>query len=152
MTTRYCAFFIVAILCLVGCDDTGKTSPSRAGDDKSELEGTWELVYFERDGKEIMLQNDTKFIAAGDTFIVKRADEVLAAGTFKLDPDKQPKTSETTYTEGRDKGKTFKAIYQVDGDTVKFCRASSSDDERPTEFKTKAEGGGFVSVYKRAEN
>jgi hypothetical protein len=57
-----------------------------------------------------------------------------------------------TYTEGPDKGKTFKGIYELDGDKAKFCRAGSPDDDRPTEFKTKADSNGFDSVYKRASS
>ena len=71
--------------------------------------------------------------------------------TVKLDPTKKPKASETTYTEGPDKGKTFKGIYEIDGNTVKFSRAGAPDDERPTEFKTKPGSVQFVSVYKRAK-
>lgn len=122
-----------------------------AADGKSELEGTWDLVYFERDGKEVMLREETKAINIGDKFVVKVGDKIIAAGNFKLDPSKNPKTVDSTYTEGPDKGKTFKSIYQLDGDMLKFCRAGSPDSERPTEFKTKPGSGGFVSVYKRAK-
>jgi uncharacterized protein (TIGR03067 family) len=124
-----------------------------AGDAKEDLkafQGTWDLIYFERDGKEVKLQNDTKAINTGDKFVVKHGDQVIAAGTMKLDPSKKPKASETTYTEGPDKGKTFKGIYQFEGDTVKFCRAGSPNDERPTEFTTKSASGQFVAVYKRS--
>jgi uncharacterized protein (TIGR03067 family) len=68
---------------------------------------------------------------------------------MKLDPSKKPKASETAYTQGPDQGKTFKGIYQFDGDTVKFCRAGSPDDATPTEFKTKAGSGRFLAVYRR---
>lgn len=122
-----------------------------AKDDLKALEGTWNLIYFERDGKEVKLQNDTKAINTGDKFIVKRGDQVIAAGTMKVDPAKKPKASETTYTEGPDKGKTFKGIYQIDGDTTKFCRAGTPEDDWPTEFKSKAGSGQFVAVYKRAK-
>jgi hypothetical protein len=82
---------------------------------------------------------------------VKRGDEIIAAGTSKLDPSKNPKALDSTYTEGPDKGKTFKGIYQLDGDTMKFCRPGSPGDERPTEFKSTPGSGAFVSMYKRAK-
>jgi len=88
---------------------------------------------------------------AGDKFVVKRGEEVIAAGTSKLDPSKKPKTTVITYTEGRDKGKTFKGIYQLDGDKVKFCRPGSPDDDFPTEFKTTPGSGAFISIYTRAK-
>jgi uncharacterized protein (TIGR03067 family) len=136
-------FTLALVCCHTGADD--------ARDDLKALEGTWDLIYFERDGKEVKLQKDTQAINTGDKFVVKRGEEVIAAGTMKLDPSKKPKASETAYTEGMDKGKSFKGIYQIDADTVKFCRAGSPDDERPTEFKTKPGSGRFVAVYKRAK-
>jgi uncharacterized protein (TIGR03067 family) len=124
-----------------------------ADDAKSDLEalqGTWELSSFERDGKAVKLEEVTKVTFTDEKFVVKRGDEVVAAGTFKLDPSKKPKACETSYTEGPDKGKTFKGIYQIEGDTEKFCRAGLPSGERPTEFKTKPDSGQVLSVYKRA--
>ena len=126
------------------------TADDAKGDLKS-LQGTWELTYFERNGEEMKLPAVTKCINTGDKFMLKRGDEVVAAGTMKLDASKKPKTSETTYTEGADKGRTFKGIYQIDGDTVKFCRAGSPNDERPSEFKSKPGSNQFVAKYKRAK-
>jgi uncharacterized protein (TIGR03067 family) len=137
----------VVLLALVGYD----ARADDAKDDLKALEGTWELVSFERDGKDVKVQGDTKATYTGDKFVVKRGDQVISAGTMKLDPSKKPKASDATYTEGPDKGKTFKGIYQIDGETVKFCRAGSPDDDRPTEFKTKPGSGQFAAVYKRAK-
>src|SRR5436305_1643584 len=112
-----------------------------AADDKTELDGTWELVAFERDGKERTPGKDVRAVMAGNKFMVMAGDKVVAAGTTTSDPTKKPKVVDTTYTEGPDKGKTFKGIYQRDGDTLKFCRATAPDQPRPTEFKTSAETG-----------
>lgn len=122
-----------------------------ARDDLKALQGTWELVYFEGDGKEVKVRNGTKAIITGHKSVIKVGDKVIAAGTFKLDPRKKPKAVDMTYTQGRDKGKTFKGIYQLDGNKVKFCRAGSPEDERPNEFKTKGGSRAFVSVYRRAK-
>ncbi len=145
--TRTCGLFTVSILMLAALN-------GRAGDAKGDLkalQGTWELVYFERDGKDVKLQPGTQAIYTGNKFVVKAGDKVIAAGTVKLDPSKKPKASDATYTEGADKGKTFKSIYQIDGDTTKFCRAGSPDQDRPTELKTKAGTGQIAAVYKRAK-
>ena len=122
---------------------------STAQDAKTELEGTWELIRFERDGKEIKPQKDTKLVITGAMFVVKVGDKVIAGGTIKLDPTKKPKAIDSAYTEGPAKDKSFKGIYHLDGDILSFCRPGSPDQERPTEFKTTPEKRGFVSVYKR---
>lgn len=144
---RVCGVVAIFALELLGCSALADD----AKDDLKALEGSWDLIYFERNGKEVKLQNDTKAINTGNKFVIKRGDQVIAAGTMKLDPSKKPKASETSYTEGPDKGKMFKGIYQIEGDTVKFCRAGSPDDDRPTEFKTKPDSGQFVAIYKRTK-
>src|SRR5262245_10325123 len=147
MKRLICTSLALSVVALVGV--------STAADDvKSDLEaiqGTWELSSFERDGKDVKLEDVTKVTFTDDKFVIKRGDAIVAAGTFKLDPSKKPKACETTYTEGPDKGKTFKGIYQIEGDTEKFCRAGLPSDERPTEFKTKPNSGQVMSVYKRVQ-
>jgi uncharacterized protein (TIGR03067 family) len=123
----------------------------RAEDVKSELEGTWVLVSFERDGKVVKPSTETRAIITQNKFVIKTGETVVAAGTFKVDPSKQPKASETTYTEGMEKGKTFKGIYELNGDMLKLCRAGTPDDERPTEFKSKEGSKQFVAIYRRAK-
>ena len=97
------------------------------------------------------LPASTRWINAKRKFTVKRGTEVIAAGTSKLDSTQNPQALDVTYTEGPDKGTTFKGIYQIDGDTVKFFRAGKPEDPRPSEFKTKAGSGSFVSVYQRVK-
>lgn len=122
-----------------------------ADDSKSEFEGTWDLVSVERDGKERPVEKGTQMVTTGNKFVVKAGDKVIVAGTFKFDASKKPKTVDVTYTEGPDKGKTIKGIYAVEGDTARFCRPGTAEQERPTEFKTKEGTGGLASVYKRAK-
>jgi uncharacterized protein (TIGR03067 family) len=138
---------------LLGLIVAGFLAPkvSKAEEAKNELEGTWVMVSVERDGRAIRPQTNLKMIYTADKFVLKSGDDVVVAGTIKLDPTKKPKTIDTTYTEGPNKGQTLKGIYEVDGDTAKFCRAGEPDQDRPTEFKTKAGSGGLFSVYKRAK-
>jgi uncharacterized protein (TIGR03067 family) len=122
-----------------------------AEDAKSELEGTWDLVRVERDGMELKPQKATQMITTGNKFVVKAGDEIVVAGTTKLDPGKKPKAVDVTYTEGPDKGKTFKGIYELEGDTARFCRAGTPEQERPTVFQTKPGTGALASTYHRGK-
>jgi uncharacterized protein (TIGR03067 family) len=143
---RSCAVLVGSILIGLAAWQRGT-----AGDAKTEFEGTWDLIYLERDGEALKPLPNTRTVNAGGKFVVKVGEEDVAAGTFKVDPSKKPKAVDVTYTEGPDKGKSFKAIYQIDGDTAKLCRAGSPDQERPTEFKTSPGMGGFLARYKRAK-
>jgi len=72
----------------------------------------------------------------------------LDRGTVKLDPSAKPKTLDVTGTEGPNKGNTFLAIYELDGDTLRICYDLSGKG-RPTEFKTKPDTKLFLVTYKR---
>ena len=53
-----------------------------------------------------------------------------------------------TGTEGPNKGKTFLAVYELDGDTLRICY-DLSGKSRPTEFKTTEGTQLFLVSYKR---
>lgn len=129
----------------------GLEFPAQAEEKSGPFEGTWELTYFERGGQEVKLQAATRLISTGAKFVVKRGDQVIAAGTGSVYPDQKPPASDTTYTEGPDKGKTFKGIYQLEGDKLTFCRAGSPEDDRPAEFKTAPGSNAFIAIYKRVK-
>lgn len=69
-------------------------------------------------------------------------------GKFTVDPSKSPKTIDVTITEGDNKDKTMKGIYEIDGDNYKVCYAPFGKD-RPKEFSSKGEEGLVLSVWKR---
>jgi uncharacterized protein (TIGR03067 family) len=69
-------------------------------------------------------------------------------GTFTVDPSKKPAEMDIKGVEGPNKGKTIKAIYKLDGDTVTICYGLGGGD-RPTKFETKDGTMQFLAVYKR---
>ncbi|MBS0263293.1 MAG: TIGR03067 domain-containing protein [Planctomycetes bacterium] len=116
---------------------------------KSELEGTWDLVSLERDGEAVNVQDDTRLVITGNRFEVRVGDKVIAAGMNRLNRELRPATVDATYTVGPDQGHSFKGIYQLDEDTLKFCRGGAPEQERPRAFQTTAENRGLLSVYRR---
>ncbi len=53
----------------------------------------------------------------GDAFFVTLADGTIPTkGTYKLDPTQKPEAMDITDTFGEDAGKTFLAIYSLEGD------------------------------------
>ena len=56
--------------------------------------------------------------------------KVIFAGDMKVYPDQNPKAADSTLTnEGEQKGKVVRAIYELNGDTLKQCWAV--ERERP---------------------
>jgi uncharacterized protein (TIGR03067 family) len=105
-----------------------------------ELQGTWKQIAYEKDGSkepqdELGWEPSVTFV--GDTFTVTLADgTIVIEGTYRIDPTGQPRAIDWTDTFGADAGKTFPAIYIIEGDRLTFC-AADDGEPRPTEFTTR---------------
>jgi len=118
--------------------------------DLEEFHGNWKQIAYERDGVKEPLDeqgSEPRTTFAGNTFVVTLADgSIPIKGIFKLDATRQPKAIDFTDTFGADAGKTFLAIYSLDGDRLIFC-AADAGQERPMEFRTKP--GQVLRVHQR---
>jgi uncharacterized protein (TIGR03067 family) len=107
-----------------------------ADDKNDKLEGTWKAVKAVQNGMEQPDAGEHTLTFAGDMFTVTRNGETLMKGAFKADDTKKPKTIDFIVKEGQNDGKTIVAIYELDGDTLKWCAADPGNTERPTELSS----------------
>jgi uncharacterized protein (TIGR03067 family) len=113
------------------------------------LEGTWRVTSYQLGGREL---------AAGSNMLItfKKGEFawVNAGGhggkIARIDPAKNPKEVDYTSTEGPDEGKTLKAIYKLDGDTLTDCFGVAGSD-RPREFASTRENGLSLLTYTRVK-
>jgi uncharacterized protein (TIGR03067 family) len=140
---------LMAALCLVL--NAGATSGDDAKSDLATLKGTWVR---ELDGKTFILLFNGENYALINEFTPERA---TATGTVTIDPTKKPrridiKVADGTGTGAKHKGKTARCIYQLDGDTLRFCSNRPGLEGYPEQFPDK-EGGDkyFYFVFKRAK-
>jgi uncharacterized protein (TIGR03067 family) len=146
---------LVALFCAVGFAASGWSGT--LGDDKADLEkevrkfqGTWTFESCEAGGKELAAGELKGLILTfvGDKHTVKKGDDVIQAGTQKLDPSKSPKAIDVTMTEGVNKGAVMLGIYEINGDTLRVC-FDAEGKKRPTQFKSAPGSATFVNVHKR---
>jgi uncharacterized protein (TIGR03067 family) len=136
---------ILVLVCTSGAQDALKK-------DMAQLEGEWSMVSGEANGQpmpEEYLKTGRRTAKDGET-IVRIAGQILFKAKFTIDPTKKPKAIDYAMTEGPSKGKTHLGIYELDGDTVKFCFGAPGAD-RPTEFAAKEGSQQVLSVWKRAK-
>jgi uncharacterized protein (TIGR03067 family) len=69
-------------------------------------------------------------------------------GTYTIDSTSKPKAITVVGTEGPNNGKTFPAIYELKGDTLRICY-DLSGAKRPTEFKSVAGTKLYLVTYVR---
>jgi uncharacterized protein (TIGR03067 family) len=109
------------------------------------LQGTWQLISSETDGEKMPKAKvmQIRVVFKGGKHITYQAGKVVNEGTaFTIDPTTKPKRAEDTLKDGT----KVKAIYQLDGNTLRNCIAPSGKDF-PTEFSSKE--GQTLSVFKR---
>jgi uncharacterized protein (TIGR03067 family) len=122
---------------------TGLALAQLAEQAQKQLEGTWIATMAERDGKAADDVVGHRLSFTGNRFQIQSKDgKPLYAGTIRLDPSTKPATIDFEHTEGVVKGKTWKGIYGLDGDTLTICdNAPNMDERRPTAFEAKSGSG-----------
>ena len=141
----------IAVLFVVACAVVGAdNSPEAVKKEMAQLEGEWSMVSGEIDGQpmpENFLKGSKRVAKAGETTVTIGGRQFMQA-KFTVDPAKKPKALDYNLTDGPNKGKILLGIYELDGDTVKFCFGGPGKD-RPTEFTTKEGSMRTLSVWKR---
>ena len=127
MSRRY-----LLTLCIV----LSSCAVSRGDDAKNDgMQGVWLPVTAELGGQKFpdAVLKTIKLEVKGDEYLVMVGTQP-DRGTCKLVPSAKTKSVDITGTDGPNKGKTFQAIYERNGDTLKVCY-DLSGKSRPTEFK-----------------
>src|ERR1700677_1481718 len=141
---RWIPFFTLTLVLLIM-----QTAKSDGPKDSDAIQGTWLASRAEPGGKPFPeeVRKSIKLTLKDGKYTVtvgKNPDQ----GTVSLDPSAKPKALDVTGTEGPNKGKTFLAIYELDGDTLRICY-DLSGMARPSEFKTAKDTKLFLVTYKR---
>lgn len=121
-------------------------------DEKESMAGTWRAESFTTDGVDAPQDflDRTKLTIEGDRYILTVGEHVLK-GTYKIDPEKMPKTIDIHYENLEiAQGRIIQGIYVLEGDTLKTCFAWSGF-ERPTRFESPVWGGRRLETWKRVK-
>jgi uncharacterized protein (TIGR03067 family) len=112
----------------------GAVGQQEKTDDK--LKGTWLVVEVKGEFAEKLKGGTFTFGDGTGAMSGPRKDDRGDKFTYKVEPTKKPKELDLIVGDGDKKG-IVKAIYAIDGDTMKLCFAPDpgSDRKRPTEFK-----------------
>jgi uncharacterized protein (TIGR03067 family) len=142
---------IPRLLNVLGLLSAASVFAQDAATDAKKLEGAWTPSAAEIGEKawpDDVLKK-MKLVIAGDQYTVT-VGKAIDKGTIKFDSSKKPKTMDIMGAEGPNKGKTFLAIYEINGDTLRICYDLGGKN-RPTEFATKKGAPLFLVTYQRAK-
>ncbi len=146
-------FLMLVVAWLMAAPGLAQDDASKA--DLAKLRGTWLTVSLVNDGKTLVDESTpptpgptTKLAYDRTNWIIKVGDKVVATGVFTVDATKTPKEIDILDESGMTNDKTKLGIYELKGDTYKYCLAPAGKP-RPTEFTSKAGSGHSLGVSKR---
>lgn len=114
----------------------------------AKLQGAWTAEMLLINGAKPEGDPTVRLIVKDNLLTFKVNDQVVIAGTAKLEPGLDPKLIDLVITQGEPKGQTWEGIYVLDGDTFKLC-LMLKEKERPSEFTSKADSNTGLVVFKR---
>jgi uncharacterized protein (TIGR03067 family) len=147
------AFFLLLGVGLLFAANTVVTS-AEPKTDLDKLQGSWLTVALVYDGKALFDEKNppmvepAKLAYDGSKWMVKADGKTIAFGITKLDPTKKPKEIDVFDESGTKNEKTKLGIYELDGDTFKYCLAPAGKP-RPTEFVSKPGSEHSLIISKR---
>jgi|ERR1019366_2597633 uncharacterized protein (TIGR03067 family) len=149
--SRFLTFFILLLTCY--CVVAGDA------DDAKKLQGDWTLTELVVGGAKLPDKEiaGMKFVFAGDKLTISppTADTGVVdkrSFTFKLDPVKQPARVEVTALDGEHKGVVSPGIYEIKGDTLRWCQSDDpKSKEIPKDFVSPEKSTVYVFTFKRAK-
>lgn len=149
MKNIYAGFSLLfLVMILEGCTTLFKETIV-SSDDAKAVQGNWNPTHAELAGQP-MADAVLKIISLKldngnyEVFVGGAPDR----GTYTLDSATKPKSMTITGTDGPNRGKTFPAIYELNGDTLRICY-DLAGAKRPTEFKSIAGTRLYLVSYNR---
>jgi RNA polymerase sigma factor (sigma-70 family) len=122
-------------------------------DDAKALQGEWQVVELEADGKKDTSEGVThvRLTFRGDEITLRSTlDEgVMRKIKFKLDPSAKPRQIDLLSLDGPEKGKTTPGIYSLEKGRLRIGYGRV-DGKRPADFKTRPEDDRLVLILERA--
>jgi uncharacterized protein (TIGR03067 family) len=105
------------------------------------LQGAWSSVSGRR----------AEFLVCGAHFAFHFADGDIYMGSFTLDPFARPREMDVHVTAGPAPsiGQTARCIYELTGDTLRWCTAGPGQTDRPVRFPAEVEAGFLSLVFHR---
>ncbi|HEV8070097.1 MAG TPA: TIGR03067 domain-containing protein [Planctomycetaceae bacterium] len=116
------------------------------------LEGVWSFVQVKFDGTEQLpagREADRMIIQKDGRYAVVQRPQITH-GTVKVDPAPSPKHYDIVIGDGRLKGLSVPAIYELSGDTLTICMPFGGK-ERPTAVESKPGDHHLFEVFKREQ-
>jgi uncharacterized protein (TIGR03067 family) len=143
----------IVVACLLST--TIALAGDKRADDVKNLQGTWQAVYLEANGKKSPDDQvkELQIVVRGDQLFAVRPEGEGKKVKFTLDAGRTPQTIDLSPIDGSDKAKIAAGIYSLKHGQLKLCINLFGKDttQRPTAFKTHEGDGVGFAILERAK-
>ena len=139
---------ILLALTLCACMSAGKKDPPAKQDDLKNIQGTWQFVSMVVGGHEEQMPAENRLVITADLMKIVYPKDDPMGWKYTIDPSKDPREMDQYPEEDPGHPIHQKAIYSLDGDTLKINSAAAGKP-RPTSFESKKGDFGGVWILKR---
>jgi len=126
----------ISIICALTASLVGPEPCERTAREHKKLSGPWTVARAHNDGDELPREDlmALAMIFEGDTMRVQEGGTVNERFKFILHFDLKPRGIDFRYLDGHKKGRVDRAIYHLDGNTLKICIQENPGGDRPRDF------------------
>ncbi len=124
------------------------------------IDGTWEVVEWHSHGTKVNGTLAMKWVIDGQTLSIERTNPKLGGAIARpagvsytlVKPDGGAANAldyTINYTNGLNPSRAMPGVFELDGDSLKFCYTSAANGERPA--KCEPAQGNIMYVFKRVD-
>ena len=114
----------------------------------SQLQGTWEYVSVQYEGKAVEFGPHERITMAGRYWTLKRDGKLISQSIVEVEPTRDPLWL-TEYIPAGKVSFTNRWIYKLEDDRLVLCKSSIEDERRPNTFSSKPGDKQYLIVLKR---
>lgn len=148
MRTSTCVTGLMMLLALATAAPAGSQGQENA--ERQRLMGTWTgwIVDGRGDRPNAMIGKIAEMVITDRTIRARDDQRDMGEGSYRVGRDQGWGTLDAAGTGGPTRGKTYLGIYQLEGDTLRWCTANPGR-ARPTQLMTRRGDGWYLMVLKR---
>jgi uncharacterized protein (TIGR03067 family) len=119
---------LIALALTLGLAHGDEPKVDGAKAEMKKLEGAWVWTHMSRKGFKVSLPADSVIIFGADgTVVQKEKGEPEKKNTYRVDPSKTPREMDFFYPDGKP---NILAVYELDGDTLRFAACDGDDSTK----------------------
>jgi uncharacterized protein (TIGR03067 family) len=150
-------FVVLALVSTTACSRSRSPEPAARAEprnvakgDLDKLQGTWRLKSSLWNGvPETEAARSVTYLFQGDKFIQVDRDGNRVEATIRLMSDQTPKAIDCWSNNG---GQASPGIYELEGDSLRWCSPLGNAKVRPTEFSSQRGSKKYLLVLRREKN